>query len=145
MTSGFEGIECSVIHHLYVLLCRNGKWAFFYLQNSGEKGTKIKHYTEHVCMTTSQTADPAIDLSIWTLSVYSRNFWSTDFVPKESQIWRWQLESVWVHWLPLPGQRPSQCWTQWGCLRSWLRLWKGTSGKHQDPSPPPRAPSTMQR
>lgn len=57
VTSGFKRIERTVIHHLYVLLCRNCKWAFFYLQNSGEKGTKIKHYTGHICMTTSQTND----------------------------------------------------------------------------------------
>ena len=31
VTPGLKGIECSVIHHFYILLCRNRKWAFFCL------------------------------------------------------------------------------------------------------------------
>lgn len=42
VTSGFKGIERSVIHHLYILLCRNCKWAFFYLQRQWEEGNKNK-------------------------------------------------------------------------------------------------------
>ena len=118
MTSGFKGIERSVIHHLYILLCGNCKWAYF--QNSGEKGTKIKHYTEHICMTTSQMNDlcSTAALTIWTSSIYSRNFWSTYLVPKESQIWCQQLKPIRVHWPTLPEQRPSQCQMQWGHVRS---------------------------
>lgn len=40
MTSGFKGIQCSVIHHFYILLRRNCKWAFFCLQKG--KGVEQK-------------------------------------------------------------------------------------------------------
>lgn len=82
VTSGLKGVECPVIHHFYILLGRNCKRAFFCLQEKEEKGTKIKRGVELKRMTQAKSLtslSSAACLSIWMISIYSRNFWNTEW------------------------------------------------------------------